>query len=1493
MLLILLNTSRVQRFVTDSVTSYFEDKTGGKLIIYGVKLSRLSTINLNNVSLFSPKGEQIASVKSAEASIRLLPLLWGEVKISGVHIDSLVADIGIGSDSIFNLQFIIDGFKSDKTVDIPDLYFPNVVVSRSSIHYTNAVGRRAATHGTFDDTDVWITDFNTELSLSLYSTDIRAAIQYLNCEEQSGLRLDNFSAAMAVTDTTILLHKLSVSMPNTHVQMDSAYAYLPENDTLGLEAMMVNMAITNGTIYLPDLAPFASKLKNMTGKTTFSASITGEVGNLHLTNLHAAYGPTLSVRATLDINGLPDYENAYYYCNIEHINFDKASAQDLIAKIQGRPFVFPRDFSNLGLCQYKGNVSGFLSNLVLYGSLNTGIGVVKTDVSVQSSDHLSKFRINGRISSPHLLLSRIIPHSGLANIGFSSNSTIIIDSPTSYKVDTKLNISHLTYRDYRYQNIKVNGVFRPNLFTGRIFADDPNLSLDFNGLLSSSADYHNCEFTVALDHFRPTQLNLIPDYPDLDISFSTVADFEGIQWATLTGFFSLDSLVIANGPDKQYVLPHLLLEAESGDQSSASIASDLIKGGISGDYGLASVPTSLINLITADMPIASHIPMDKTRRSHNNITFMFDIQPIYPLMSVLDIDKYTTQTTNIYGHLNTDDSTFEATVSIPQFVNGKTKVDSILLDINNSDGIKALAKAQVRQKVGRLDAVVEVQAIDDKVNAGLHWDNNRNPKHTAGEIAASAALSIKPGTDSLVADVDILPTELILQDKRWAMQAGNVWTDVARTIITGFGMTSEDNQYVVANGTISADSTHVLDVALKDISLDYISTLIPEETAITFGGRVSGDASISQVLSHPRITADVRSERFMFNEAYFGAVDASCRFDIPTTSLVFEGNVTADDGTNTARIDGMYSFPLDSLDLKAHANGVDLRFINYYTKPIFGSIAGNAFGDVHVYGITKSKNVAVDVDALAKDAAVTVDFLKSTFYFTDSIHLDKGIFDFGTITLSDKDGNQGTFRGAVYHNYFSDFVIDLGVDVNNMLVLNTAKSDSENFYGTAYGTGGVIIAGDEDALRITCKARTERGTNIVIPIDSYTASENMFITFVDHTLKDTTQAEETVSTASSTNVILDLMIDVDPTATVQLVIDSKSGDMLRANGSGSLRIAYDINADDIKLYGTYQIEQGSYLFNFQNLLRKEFRIHTGSSIAWTGDPLNATIDINAYYPLTADLADVLDESILSNTGRTSVPVQCLLNLSGILTQPNIKFDLHLPNSDEELNRALKNTVNTEEQMNRQIVSLLILGKFMKNDQNSTNTMFSQNELFSVVSSTLSAQLNNWASQMFDNWGFGVNFRTSGEGDTRSNEYEFNFQYSPTNRWEISGNVGYRDDNMSSNPFIGDFDVTYKLIASGKLQAKAYTHTNDYREFKKGLTTQGVGLVFSENFNSIPELIQSWKDNAAKNKKQRIKNREARKQRQEARKAAKAAKKEARQIEKEDVQPSSQQQLKQN
>lgn len=1467
---ILLNNSKIQRCIADGISAAVEDATGGKLEIGGLRLRLPHRVKLEEVVLTAPSEVRVAAVKEATAYVRLLPLLRGEVNVKEVSVQGFEAHVDISPDSVLNIQWLIDALRSDKEVAVPDLVFPTIVIEEGRLRFTDRRGKLMETENVFNAKDIEVSELNTEVSLRLRKgNEAEAAIVRFGCREKSGFRVENITARVMTNDTSIVLEEFTVALPQTFVRMDSAMVTMvrDERSAVDWKRATVDMSLTDTKIFLPDFKAFAPQLQGLKEFAYLSTEVRGRIGNLQVGNLQARYGGVISMRATIDVNGLPDYKQAFYYCNIDHITFDKNSLQDLAANISGRPFELPKDVSNLGLCRYSGNVTGFLSNMVLYGNLRTDIGSVKTDVSVKASENLERFQVEGKIASENLQIQRILPKAGLKDVAFSTRTKLVAGRKGELWGNADLRVNQLTYNDYRYQNIEINGEFTKKRFAGRILVDDPNCYLSFDGMMSNENRYNNCEFALELGHFKPHRLNLMADYEELEVSGAVVADFEGSDVRMLKGFLSVDSLHILNGEGKEFLLPRLLMESAQDSVSSVSITSDIVRGSMKGRYNLARIRRDLTAVLAEKMPIAAMLQKGELEKRRNEMGFSFEIEPLYPLFSTLDIPWYTTETANIQGRIDTDNSLAEGMVSVPCLTDGKKSIDSIMLTVDNYNTVAVSLCASTKVKAGRLNAGVNIDALADTVLTTVYWDNHADVKQLTGEVSFSTALSRNPANDSITARIDILPREMVLQDKRWMMHSGSILTDLTMAAINEFELRSEDGQLVAIDGLVSPKEDGQINVILNDISLDYISSLIPEETAISFGGRVSGFASVNRLLQQPEILAEVHSEGMMFDGAYFGKVDADCHFDHESTSLVFGGDITADDGTHTGRIDGSYSFTLDSLDLKAHADGIDLRFIDFYTADIFGHVTGYAYGDVHVYGITKTKKVAVDVDALAKDASVSIDFLNNTFYFTDSIHLDRTVFDFGTIDITDKFGNHGTLKGAVYHDYFNDFVIDLNVAVNNMLVLNTTKADSESFYGTAYGTGNVRISGDEKTLRIVCKARSEAGTTIYIPIDSDYASENSFITFVSH---DTEKTEAKAAVAddeeSSTNIVLDIMIDVTPSATVQLLIDSKSGDMLHANGSGSLRVTYDINEDDMKLYGTYQLESGAYLFTFQNLLRKEFKIKEGSSIVWTGDPLDASINIDAYYQLTADLAEILDESILTNAGRTSVPVQCLLNLSGILTQPTVKFDLRLPNSDEELNRALKNAVSTDEQMNRQIVSLLILNKFISNDQMATNTVLSQNELFSVVSSTLSSQLNNWASQMFDNWGFGVNFRTSGEGDTRSNEYEFNFQYSPTKRWEISGNVGYRDDNMSSNPFIGDFDVTYKLIESGKLQAKAYTHTNDYREFKKGLTTQGVGLVYSESFNSIPELVQGWKSSAERAKKERKIRHEQQKAKQQARKA---------------------------
>lgn len=166
-------------------------------------------------------------------------------------------------------------------------------------------------------------------------------------------------------------------------------------------------------------------------------------------------------------------------------------------------------------------------------------------------------------------------------------------------------------------------------------------------------------------------------------------------------------------------------------------------------------------------------------------------------------------------------------------------------------------------------------------------------------------------------------------------------------------------------------------------------------------------------------------------------------------------------------------------------------------------------------------------------------------------------------------------------------------------------------------------------------------------------------------------------------------------------------------------------------------------------------------------------------------------------------------------------------------------------MNRQIIYLLALNRFYTPDY---MTATKGNELVSVASSTISSQLGNMLGQLSDNWNIAPNFR-SDKGDFSDVEVDLALSsHLLNNRLLLNGNFGYRDKTLNNNSFIGDFDIEYLLNRSGSIRLKAYNRYNDQNFYvKSALTTQGVGIVFKRDFDSVTSwlrpLRRKWRHNA--------------------------------------------------
>ena len=272
------------------------------------------------------------------------------------------------------------------------------------------------------------------------------------------------------------------------------------------------------------------------------------------------------------------------------------------------------------------------------------------------------------------------------------------------------------------------------------------------------------------------------------------------------------------------------------------------------------------------------------------------------------------------------------------------------------------------------------------------------------------------------------------------------------------------------------------------------------------------------------------------------------------------------------------------------------------------------------------------------------------------------------------------------------------------------------------------------------------------------------------------------------------------------------------------------------MFGTYLVDHGIYKLTIQNIIKKDFQFQQGGTIVFGGNPYQSALNLNAVY--TVNGVPLSDLQIGRSFSTNNIRVNCLMNINGTAESPRVEFDLDLPTVNTDAKQMVRSIINSEEEMNQQVIYLLSIGRFYTQNDNNASQNQSQTSLAmqSLLSGTISQQINNVLSSFVNtsNWNFGANISTGDEGWNNA-EYEGLLSGRLlNNRLLINGQFGYRDNANATTSFIGYFDIRYLLFPSGNLAIKVYNQTNDRYFTKNSLNTQGIGLIMKKDFNS-------WKD----------------------------------------------------
>lgn len=1438
-------------------------KLGSRLTVGCINMGLMNRIIIDDLSLNDLSGREMLRVARLSAKFDILPLFSGKISVGTVQLFGF--DINIekqAPEDTPNFQFVLDALASRDTVkresDL-DLRINSLLMRRGRLSYH--VLSEKETPGKFNARHINLQNIIASISLKTLQADsVNAAIKRMSIEEaNSGFKLKKLSLKLTANSHKMDVANFSIDLPHTSLKTDTIRMSYDSIGALKDFANKVQLSfhLLPSCVALKDLSAFMPAFSSFKDELWIEVSANGSINSLTCSNLSVSADNDFQLHGETSFQNLSKLEDAYVFGELSNL-YISPEGMAFFARNLTNSTEVPPPLRHLGAILFRGEISGYFTDLVTYGRIQTDLGTIQTDVKLSSKEGQNAFAYSGTVKTDNFELGEMLDNAKLGKVTLGLTVDGFNQEGHYPSVSLDGEIALLEYSQYAYKNIQLDGEYKQGGFNGKVKLDDENVSFYLDGNINAASPVPTFNFSAFVDHFKPHALNLATRYEDAEMSVRLKADFTGGSINEMKGEINIDSLQYIT-PKKSYFLDNLKIRAAHRDDGikQLTLTSNFARGSIEGDYSYHTLPLSVLNIMRRYVP-ALIPPVKNEAIAKNNFSFDLHIYDTEVLAALLNMPLKLYMHSTLKGYFNDKAGRLRIEGYFPRLRYGNCFIESgMLLCENPDDQFHAQVRLTNRKENGAVNLSIDAHAEDNRVKTVLNWGNSQSMTYSGQlntvtrfirqqmDTASLSPISNKHYSKQppLLTIIDVNSTDVILNDTLWQIHPSQVVIDSGKVHINNF-LFSRHDRHLHINGTLSDQPQDTVRLDLQKINIGYVFDIA--DLGVNFQGEATGPAYASRVLKEPVMFADLFIHNLGLNNGLLGDANIHGEWHHDVKGIYLDARIR-EGGIAHTHVNG-YIYPLkptSSLDLMIEANNTNLKFIHFYMQSITPEFSGRATGKVHFYG--KFKALAMEGKVLG-DASLKVEVLNTTFSVKDSILIMPEGLTFRNNRIFDTQGHQGMMSGELRYDHFKDLRYRFQFSANNMLVMDTQESADFPFYGTVYGTGNATISGNaRDGVNIDVAMTTNRNTSFTYIKDFVTtAASNQFIKFVDKTPHRTVQdsvylsyydlaQQEIAEEEDDTDIHLNLLIDATQDAAMRIIMDPIAGDYINARGSGNLRVEF-YNKGDVKLFGSYRISQGLYKFSLQEVIRKDFTIKDGSTIAFNGNPFNATLDISAGYVVNSASLNDLIANAANYVDQTNVKVECIMNLTGQLTFPDIKLSLDLPNERDEVQALVRNYISTDEQMNTQILYLLSIGKFYTSE--SVGATQNSDMMSSVLSSTISGQLNNALSNIINsnNWNFGTNFSTGEKGWT---DVEFETMLSGqllNNRLLINGNFGYRDSPIANTNFVGDFEAEWLVNPSGTIRLKAYNESNDRYYTRTNLTTQGIGIIFRKDFNKWRELF---------------------------------------------------------
>jgi hypothetical protein len=1389
----------------------------------GVKLKKVLILDHHNDTL-------IYSQRIKTSILDFNKLLDGKLLFGDLQLDQFYLQIkNYKGEKDTNLDLFVEAFDDGKPGSGKFLMKSKNVYLKNSRFVMLDYNRTIPKDVDFTKIDAHLKDFQIK------GPNVTTNINAMSLHDHRGVQVDNLTADFTYTKNNIILNKLEISTKESFLKGNIVLKYNKENHDFSDFNNRVKFDVTldSATLATNDIRHFYSELdKNQ--KFSLKSKIKGTLNDFYATNLYLNDYKFSTIKGDINFKNLFPKSPGKFYMkgNLRRISSNYADLTKLLPNILGKKL--PTSLKKIGQFDFVGKVEVTQKYINADFVMNTALGIIESDLHMSDIDNIDNAKYNGNIILDHFDVGAMLNDKTIGKV--TMNVDVEGKGFTKKYINTSFagNVFQLKYNGYNYTKIIVDGSFKQPIFQGKFYINDPNLFMDFSGILDLSKKENIYDFHSKIDYANLVKLNFIKDSISV-FKGDIVLKATGNSFDNLKGNLLLTNASYQNKKD-MYFVDYLNVNSSfdvSGERAITIDSPDAIEGSVVGKYEFNQLQKIVEN------SLGSFYSNYKPNKVLPNQYLKFDFDLNSKIIEIFNPEISLAKNTKLKGNISSDSKNFKLDFTSPKVVAYDNTFDNILVQVDNRNPLYN-AYVQLDSIKTKHYKIRDFSMINTFSNDTLRFRTEfKGGKKGNDFYNLNFYHTINKEKNNVVG---FNKSELQFKDYLWFLNEND--NPVKSKIIfdkklSNFSFNnltlSHGNENINFIGVLNGKQNKDLHLTFDNVNLNKVT---PDIDKFKFEGNLNGKINFKQNNTIFQPTSTLSIDSLKVNGIALGKMNLDIQGDETLRKFNLNSNIE-NQNVEAFSADGNIQIIDDKtlLDIDLNFDKFNLGVLGKIGGDVITNIRGFASGNAKIDG--DFNNLDYNGRLFIDESGLTIPYLNTDYVFDKNsvVDITENKFIIRETNITDtKFNSKGSINGFIKHKQFGDWQLDLSIYAKRLLALNTVDYEDAAYYGNAFMNGSASIKGPTSSLIIKVDAESAKGTDIKIPInDAEAVEESKYIRFKTPEEKKGKANSNGVQAKNYDGLELEFDFAITEIANIEVILNRESGHGMKGNGNGT--ILFRINTlGKFQMFGDFSVVSGSYSFKYGGLIGKKFDVKKGGSIIWTGDPLAAQLNLEAVYKTTANPAVLIDNPSFNK----KVDVEVIIGVRGNLTNPEPDFNINFPNVGSSLKSEIQYKLDDKDTRQTQALYLLSTGSFLSQEGVNQNQL--SNNLFEKASSLFSDIFSGDNDKISIAPEYIVADRTPGQ--QTDGRFGVTVSSKINDRITVNGKVGVPVGGISETAIVGNLEVQYRVNRDGTLNLRVFNKENDITYIGQGIGyTQGLGMSYEVDFDTFKELVNKIFKNA--------------------------------------------------